>query len=85
MLVVYDKKGTVYFAGTGFPTPDGIPYLEIEIPEGKRFVGVNIESEPNEPIFEDIPKSELEILKEEVEELKAQNAAIIEGAKQVTE
>ena len=47
MLVVYDKKGTVYFAGTGFPTPDGIPYLEIEIPEGKRFVGVNIESEPN--------------------------------------
>lgn len=83
MLVVYDKKGTVYFAGTGFPTPDGIPYLEIEIPEGKRFVGVNIESEPNEPIFEDIPKSELEILKEEVEELKAQNAAIIEGANSV--
>lgn len=83
MLVVYDKKGTVYFAGTGFPEPEGIPFLNVEIPEGKRFVGVNVDVEPNQPIFEDIPKSELEILKEEVEELKAQNAAIIEGANSV--
>lgn len=83
MLVVYDKNGTVYFAGTGFPTPEGIPYLEVEIPEGKRFVGINVDIEPNEPIFEDIPKSEFEILKEEVEELKAQSAAIIEGVNSV--
>lgn len=83
MLVVYDQKGIVYFAGTGFPTPEGIPYLEIEIPEGKRFVGVNVDVEPNQPIFEDIPKSDIEILKEEVAELKAQNAAIIEGVNSV--
>lgn len=85
MLVVYDQKGTVYFGGTGYPTPVGIPYLETEIPEGKRFVGVNVDVEPNEPIFEDIPKSDIDILKEEVATLKAQNAALLEGAKQVTE
>ena len=83
MLVVYDQKGTVYFAGTGYPTPVGIPYLETEIPEGKRFVGVNVDVEPNEPIFEDIPKSDFEILKERVEHLEEQNAAIIEGANSV--
>lgn len=83
MLVVYDKKGTVYFAGTGFPEPEGIPFLNVEIPEGKRFAGIDVNVEPNQPIFEDIPKSELEILREEVEELKAQNAAIIEGANSV--
>ena len=83
MLVVYDKKGTVYFAGTGFPTPDGIPYLEIEIPEGKRFVGIDVNVEPNQAIFEDIPKSDFEILKERVEHLEEQNAAIIEGANSV--
>ncbi len=83
MLVVYDKKGTVYFAGTGFPEPEGIPFLNIEIPEGKMFVGVNVDVEPNQPIFEDIPKTEMQLLMERVEQLEAQNQAIIDGANSV--
>lgn len=83
MLVVYDKKGTVYFAGTGFPEPEGIPFLNIEIPEGKTFVGVNVDVEPNQSIFEDIPKTEMQLLMERVEQLEAQNQAIIDGANSV--
>lgn len=83
MLVVYDKKGTVYFAGTGFPEPEGIPFLNIEIPEGKMFVGVNVDVEPNQPIFEDIPKTEMQLLMERVEQLEAQNQAIIDGANSI--
>lgn len=79
MLVVYDNKGQVYFAGTGYPEPEGIPYINVEVPDGKYFVGVDVTTEPNQPIFKDIPKSELEILKEKVETLEAQNQAMLNG------
>ncbi len=104
MLVVYDNNGTIYFAGTGRPEPSGIPYLYVEVPEGKYFVGIDTSITPHRAIFEDIKKSEMELLKEEVaaqtvklaeqqeqittqqgklEELQAQNAALIRGIQNV--
>lgn len=77
MLVVYDANGVVYFAGTGFPNPSGIPYLEVEVPEGKYFDGVDISVTPHQAKFKDIPKTEIELLKEKIQELEnTQNALL---------
>ena len=80
MQVIYDNTGYIFLAGEGFPEPQGIPFLNVEIPEGKLLKSIDVSAEPHKPVFEDIPKSEMEILKEQVAELQAQNAALIEGA-----
>lgn len=79
MLVVYDKKGTIYYAGIGYPQPEGIPFMNVEIPEGHYLDSIDVSQEPHKPVFKEYPKSDLDILKEKVAELEAQNAALIEG------
>lgn len=79
MLVVYDKKGTIYYAGIGYPQPEGIPFMNVEIPEGHYLDSIDVSQEPNKPVFKEYPKSDLDILKEKVANLEAQNAALIEG------
>lgn len=79
MLVVYDNNGTIYFAGTGKETPVGIPYLEIEIPDGKYLDKIDTSVTPHEPVFKEYPKSELELLRERVTELEAVQNAMITG------
>lgn len=69
MLVVYDKKGIIYYAGNSLSNPEGIPFLNIEIPEGKILKSIDVSKEPHQPIFEDIPKSEMELLQDVVREL----------------
>ena len=71
MQIIFDTKGTIFFQGSGFPEPVGeLGHLkEIDMSTGKPV-----------PKFEPYPKSEMEILKEQVAELQAQNAALIEGA-----
>ncbi len=68
MLVIYDNKGQIYFAGTGMTPPEGLPYLNVEVPEGKYIVGVDVSKEPHEAIFAEYPPSEIDILKGKVEE-----------------
>lgn len=81
MLVIFDSTGTTYFAGTGYKTPSGtLSCLEIEVPEGKYLNGVDTSVDPPQPIFKDIPKTETEKLKEEVEMLKG---SILEMSKDV--
>ncbi|WP_077836868.1 hypothetical protein, partial [Clostridium beijerinckii] len=48
--------------------------LSCEVPDGKIIKSVNIETK--EAIFEDIPKSELELLKEQVNDLAQANAEL---------
>lgn len=79
MLVVYDKKGTIYYAGIGYPQPEGIPFLNVEVPEGHYLDSIDVSQEPNKPVFKEYPKSEMDILKEKVDALEKQNAALIEG------
>lgn len=66
-LVIYDDKGYVYQQITGdYRIPVGIPFLEIEVPEGKRVAtenGINITVNPHQATFEDIPNYDLEIIK----------------------
>lgn len=65
-LVIYDSQGTIFTRLTGsYTVPVGLPYLEMEVPQGKYVVSVDVTSETHTPIFEDIPPSEMEVLKVE--------------------
>lgn len=66
-LVIYDDKGLVFSQSTGdYKKPEGINYIETSIPEGKVLVGVDTINKT--PILEDLPKSEMELLKQKLEE-----------------
>jgi len=46
--------------------PVGIPFLYVEVPIGKTIKSVDVDATPNVVIYEDIHKSEIEILKDKV-------------------
>ncbi len=69
-LVIYDLSGAVWLLrGGNYIVPDGIPYLEVDVPEGKRITGVDISGDEHIPIFEDIPKMETQLLQEQLAEI----------------
>ena len=75
-LIIYDTQGYIISNITGFyRKPTGVPFLEVEIPEGKRIstadgIGVDVTKTPHEVILEDIPPSETELLKQKQQELE---------------
>lgn len=78
-LIIYDLEGTVISSISGsYKVPVGIPYLEIEVPIGKMITG--IDTETNLPILVDTPKSEMELLREVMQE---QELAILELASMI--
>lgn len=79
MLVIYDNTGTIYFCGTGFPEPDGLQHLYAEIPERKYLKEIDTSVSPHQPVFEDIPKTDVELLAERVSSLEQKNEAIETG------
>ena len=80
-LIMYDAQGFIISNITGsYRVPTGIPFLEVEIPEGKQIkytdgIGVDVSKTPHEVILEDIPPSEIDLLKSENEALKASQAS----------
>lgn len=70
-LIIYDESGYVIQALKGdYRTPVGIPYLEVEIPEGKYLqsgIGVDLSKTPHEAIIINSPKSETDLLSERLE------------------
>lgn len=75
-LIIYDAEGYIIQQITGsYRVPVGVPYLEIEVPDNKRTLKVDVNSTPNAVIFEDIPPSEVEKLNTKVAE---QEQAILE-------
>ncbi|WP_238917268.1 hypothetical protein [Clostridium sp. YIM B02555] len=80
-LIIYDNTGTIFSSPiTGsYQKPQGqLNYLEIEIPEGKILKGIDTSKIPNVPIFEDIPKTDLEKAQEQLLETQAQLADLQE-------
>lgn len=73
MLVIYDNTGYIFLIGTGFPEPQGMQHMYVEIPEGKYLKCIDTSQDPHKPIFEDIPKSDIELLKDRVETLEQQS------------
>ena len=73
-LLVYDLNGKIWVQITGFyAQPEGLPYLEIEIPEGKIVTGVDVSGDEHIPIFEDLPKTETQLLQEQLAELAVES------------
>ena len=70
-LIIYDNEGYIISTRQGQPSPRvpvGVPYLEVEIPQGKQIlitdgVGVDVSVEPHQLILEDIPPTEIENIK----------------------
>ena len=70
-LIIYDNKGRIFSQITdSYLVPNGgVQYLEIEIPTGKMLTGVDTTVTPHVAILEDMPPSEVESLKQQVDEL----------------
>ena len=71
-LIIYDNVGNIYYQASGsvVEPQGGLQYLMVEVPEGKRIVSVDTSTDPHTVIFEDIPQTE-------IEELKDENAALL--------
>ncbi|EKQ56257.1 MULTISPECIES: hypothetical protein [unclassified Clostridium] len=81
-LVLYDETGYIYLTQTGsYRIPQGgIDYLEVEIPDGKIAKSVDVSVTPHTPIYGDMPKSDVEILKEKQELMqKALDDVLLSG------
>ena len=85
-LIIYDNTGYVIsqMAGSIREPQGGVQFLWVEIPEGKQLkitegIGIDVSKTPHQAILEDIPKTEIELLKEQQQELSDTIAALIMG------
>lgn len=79
-LIIYDNTGYVYLTQSGtYNIPQGgIQYLETEVPDGKSLKSMDTSKIPNLPIFDDIPKTDLEKTQDQLLETQAQLADLQE-------
>ena len=72
MQVIYDSKGTIFMQGSGFSVPDGeLTYSEVSIPDNQYLVKIDTSKDPVEPVFAEYPKSEMQLMKETLEQQQA--------------
>ena len=77
-LVIYDNTGYIIHQMAGdVREPVGIPFMYVDIPEGKRLVKIDTTAEEHQPVFADLPKPEIEELKEQISALNIALAAIL--------
>lgn len=67
-LIIYDSTGFIISQMAGsVREPVGIPFMWLEVPKGKRIVSIDVSTETYTPIFENLPKSEIEVLKDQLQ------------------
>lgn len=72
MQIIYDSKGTIFMQGSGFEQPDGVlTYTEVTIPDECYLVKMDTSKDPVEPVFAEYPKSEMDLMKEQLEQQQA--------------
>ena len=72
MQVIYDSKGTIFMQGSGFNTPEGnLTYAKINVPENQYLVSIDTTKDPAEPVFAEYPKSNMQLMKEQLEQQQA--------------
>lgn len=53
-LIIYDNTGKIYYMASGdYTKPDGLPYIEVEVPEGYYVASVDVET--NTAVFKKHP------------------------------
>lgn len=78
-LIIYDSEGYIISQMQGsVREPVGIPFMWVEVPEDKRVSSIDVSSETHTPVFEDLPKTEVQQLKEENLEIKLALAELAE-------
>ncbi|MDF2984722.1 MAG: hypothetical protein K0R50_232 [Eubacterium sp.] len=74
-LVIYDETGFIIsqMQGSDLREPVGLPFMYIEVPQGKMFRSVDVSGTENKPVYEDLPKPETQKLQELVDQLIIDN------------
>lgn len=77
-LLFYDNTGKIFFKMDGvYSLPQGgLQCIEEEIQTGKRPISIDVSLTPHKPVLEDMPKTDIELLKEQVETLTQANAEL---------
>lgn len=67
-LIIYDNQGQIFSKiGGSYILPNGgVQFLEIDIPDNKTVNKVDTTLTPHMAILEDVPKSEVDLLKEQI-------------------
>jgi hypothetical protein len=85
-LIIYDNTGYVIsqMAGSIREPQGGVLFLWAEIPDGKQLkltdgIGIDVSVTPHQAILEDVPKTEIELLKGQQQELSDTIAVLIMG------
>lgn len=72
MQIIYDKNGKVFMQGSGLAVPEGnLTYTEISVPENHYLVKIDTTKDPVEPVFAEYPKSEMDLMKDQLEQQQA--------------
>lgn len=72
-LIIYDNSGFVISRMSGIVhEPVGVPFLYTTVPDGKYVSSIDVSVTPNAPILSDYPKSEVQLLKEQITSLQAE-------------
>lgn len=72
-LIIYDSTGYILSQMSGdVREPEGIPFMWLEIPQGKRLMNIDTEKNPHVPIFEDVAPTGIETLQNQVENLQSE-------------
>ena len=78
ILVIYDNTGFIVSQMSGaVREPVGIPFMWVDVPDGKYVVRIDVSTETHTPVFEDCPKSEIDQLKEQIDALTIAMAEIL--------
>lgn len=78
-LIIYDTTGRVLVQAEGaIEEPVGVPFIWVDIPVGNVISSVDVSVTPNEAIYKELPKSEMQLQLELLQD--AVNDLILGGA-----
>ena len=72
MQIIYDSTGKIFMHGNGFPVPEGtLSYMEVTVPDNSYIAKLDMSKNPVEPVFAEYPKTDIELMKDQMEKQQA--------------